>query len=214
MNATPSQSVPQGRSRARSWLSLVLLAALVLMYVVLVGGPGRQSEGTQGPAIGRRLPYLQLEPLTGDSQPVSLEDLRGRVTLVNSWGTWCPPCRREFPEIVELAARFGKQENFRLYAVSCSQESDEHLDTLRSETVGFLKESKVTLPTYADENAASRRALAIALDLEGFAYPTTLVLDRQGTIRGFWVGYSPRAAREMAAVIQELLAEPAVKPAA
>ncbi len=213
MNATDSQSASQGRRHAWPWLALALLAAVVLVYLTIVGGPGRQPEGTQGPAIGRRLPYLQLEPLTGDSQPVSLDDLRGRVTLVNFWGTWCPPCRLEFPEIVELAARFGKQDDFWLYAVSCGQGDDERLDTLRSETLEFLAASKTTLSTYADQNAASRRAMTLALDLDGFAYPTTLVLDRQGTIRGFWVGYGSRTAREMAALIQELLQAPGDKPA-
>ncbi len=213
MNATDSQSASQGRRRPWTLISLALLAAVVLVYLVVIGGLRLRPQGTQGPAIGRRLPYLQLEPLTGDSQSVSLDDLRGRVTLVNFWGTWCPPCRLEFPEIVELAARFGKQDDFRLYAVSCGQGNDEGLDTLHSETLEFLDASKVTLPTYADQNAASRRALDIALDLGGFAYPTTLVLDRQGTIRGFWVGYGSRSAREMAALIQELLQAPPDEPA-
>jgi len=188
---------------------MAVVAALALAYFTAVRGLHRPSTGTVGPPIGRTLPYFQLEPLTGDSRAVSLADLKGRVTLVNFWGTWCPPCRREFPGIVALAAHFGGQEKFRLYAVSCGSGADEDLAELREQTQAFLKSNNTTLPTYSDQNAASRRALALVLDPEEFAYPTTIVLDSAGTIRGYWIGYSPGSEEEMRTLIDELLEQPA-----
>ena len=210
MDAT--QGAPAGQKTAgrRSWISFLLLVAAILVYVAIVGGRRRAPSGAEGPAIGRRLPYFRLEPLSGDSTSVSLEDLSGRVTVVNYWGTWCPPCVREFPQIVELAEKFGKHEDFRLYAVSCgSSGNDADLSELGEETRQFLQSNRFTLPTYADQNAASRRAMTVALDFDGgeMAYPTTLVLDRSTTIRGLWQSYDPRAAREMATLIEELLHE-------
>jgi thiol-disulfide isomerase/thioredoxin len=208
MNATHEPSAQSASGRPLKWISLVLLAGLVLVYVSIVGGPARRPPGTEGPAIGKRLPYLRLDPLTGDSRAVSLDDLRGRVTLVNYWGTWCPPCVREFPQIVELAKEFSAEEDFRLYAVSCGENGDaSDLAALDRDTQQFLKSKGATLATYADQNGASRRALLIALapDLEGFSYPTTIVFDRQATIRGFWQGYDAHASDEMAALIEHLL---------
>jgi cytochrome c biogenesis protein CcmG, thiol:disulfide interchange protein DsbE len=208
MDATHSPGVSEGRSRAWTWTSLAVVAALVFAYLALVGR-GRTSPGTQGPAIGRKLPYLELQPLTGDAQWVSLRDLAGHVTVVNYWGTWCPPCRAEFPHIVELASKFGDQKDFRLLAVSCGSEgADAKLDALRDETQVFLKSNDVTLPTYADQHAASRRELARFLQLD-FGYPTTLILDRQGIIRGFWEGYMSGTEVEMTDLVQQLLNEPA-----
>ncbi|HEV3137091.1 MAG TPA: TlpA disulfide reductase family protein [Pirellulales bacterium] len=208
MDATYSPGASEGRSRAWTWTSLAVLAAIVFAYLALVGR-GRTASGTQGPAIGRKLSYLELQPLTGDASWISLRDLAGHVTLVNYWGTWCPPCRAEFPHIVELTSKFAGQHDFRLLAVSCGGEgSDDTLDELREETQAFLKSKNVTLPTYADQHAASRRELARSLQLE-FGYPTSLILDRQGIIRGFWEGYISGSEVEMSDLVQQLLNEPA-----
>jgi thiol-disulfide isomerase/thioredoxin len=209
MDATQGAPAGQKTIRGRSWISFLLLVAAILVYLAIVGGRSRAPSGAQGPAVGRRLSYFRLEPLTGDAKPVSLEDLPGRVTVVNYWGTWCPPCVREFPEIVELGSRFASHDDFRLYAVSCGGAgSDAELVELGEETREFLKANMSILPTYADQNAASRRAMTVTLDFQ-MSYPTTLILDRNATIRGFWQGYDPGATREMAEVIEKLLHEPA-----
>jgi thiol-disulfide isomerase/thioredoxin len=151
---------------------------------------------------------LRLVGLTGTSGGVWFDDLAGRVTLVNYWGTWCPPCIREFPDIVALAERFGSAEDFRLYAVSCGEGPEPSLGELRAQTTAFLASRAPELPTYADPNGESRRAMTAALGLPGMSYPTTLVLDRHGTVRGFWQGYRPRNGQEMAEVVERLLDEP------
>jgi thiol-disulfide isomerase/thioredoxin len=197
---------PPAARPLRIWIALALLAVAALVYTILVP-PHDEPRGTQGPAIGRRLQYLRLEGLTGGAQDVSLADLEGRVTLLNYWGTWCPPCLREFPDIVALDQRFAGRKDFRLYAVSCGEQDDPALDELRKATESFLASRQVDLPTYADQNAASRRAMMLVLGLNQVAYPTTLVLDRQGVIRGFWQGYHPRAAAEMGELVEQLLNE-------
>jgi thiol-disulfide isomerase/thioredoxin len=212
MDATNS-SAPAANTRVRFWIALALAAAMASVYVLVTSALHRPI-GTTGPAIGRRLTYLEIEPLTGDSQGVSLADLSGHVTVLNYWGTWCGPCQVEFPHIVEFATKFAGRDDFRLYAVSCGPGFDPELDNLREATERFLAANEATLPTYADQNAASRRAMAMALGQDGIGYPTTLVLDRRGIIRGFWSGYGRGQEREMQALIEELLNQPATQPAA
>ncbi len=205
MDAT-GQSNSAATRPARFWISLAGLAAVIFIYVLLMSNRGSMQSGTTGPAIGRSLGYLRFKPLTGNTSPVELADLQGRVTLINFWGTWCPPCIRELPEIVDLSERFAGREAFRLYAVSCGQERDADLAALREETEMFLRARGSKLPTYADQNGATRQALSLTLGIS-MAYPTTLVLDRQGTVRGFWQGYVPGAVDEMGELIDKLLAE-------
>jgi thiol-disulfide isomerase/thioredoxin len=210
MDPTAESTTEPTAKKPWSWASLLVLIALVLVYVTLVRSPGAGTPGTAGPAIGRHLTYLRLEPLTGDATSVTLDDLSGRVTLVNYWGTWCPPCRREFPELVAIQEKFAGRDGFRMYFVSCGEEgTDPDLAPLRTETEQFLASKNFKVPSYADQNAATRRALALLLadHLHGFAYPTTIVLDGGGAIRGFWQGYDQRATGEMAELIEQLLAE-------
>ena len=83
MDATDNESADRPR-RSGAGLAVVLLAAAALLYVVL----SREDQATSTdahPAVGRRLQFLRLEPLTGDAKNVSINDLVGRVTLGNYW---------------------------------------------------------------------------------------------------------------------------------
>ncbi|HWA98920.1 MAG TPA: TlpA disulfide reductase family protein [Pirellulales bacterium] len=185
---------PQAGS-GRWWLGFLLIVAVGLAAVVVWR---RQPVAP--------LPSLELDPLTGASEPVTLADLKGKVALVNFWGTWCPPCRDEFPHIVELDRHYRARSGFRLLAVSSDGGSDNDVEALRETTSEFLKQHDATdLPTYVDRGGRTRAAISAAIGFRG--YPTTLVLDRTGTIRGSWVGYHPGTETAMAALVDRLLAE-------
>lgn len=86
-----SQKVGSEMSGLRKWLPLAGLFALTALLATL----------PDPPRVGRQAPAFVLEDLRG--KPVTLESFRGRPLLVNFWGTWCPPCRAELPELVRLA---------------------------------------------------------------------------------------------------------------
>ncbi len=208
MAATDPRTIAKNPARTPSLLALLFVAALVLAYLAWHGGfrDGGAGGGTTGPAIGQKLPHLALEPLTGDAPRVTFNDLTGRVTVLNFWGTWCPPCRREFPHVVALRERLQGRPEFQLWAVSCGQEDDRDLAELRAATESFLRAQPAGLPTYADVGGETRRSLIMGLRLDGFAYPTTLVIDQAGTVRGFWQGYVSGMELEVAALVDSLLA--------
>jgi len=191
------------RSPLVIWLTLAGIAGLALLYVAVAPAPFQPVR--RHPAVGSPLPTVNLTPLTVDGPPLELRDLRGKVVLLNFWGTWCPPCVEEFPHLERVAAKYAKDSGFRLISVSCEAGPDEaDLTELREQTRAFLKQMESATPTYADPSGDTRRAIEIVSG-EGFAYPTTLVLDRDGVIRGFWIGYSPQAIKEIERTLRELL---------
>jgi cytochrome c biogenesis protein CcmG, thiol:disulfide interchange protein DsbE len=156
--------------------------------------------------VGQPLRYLELRPLTGNPPPVSLPDLENRVTLLNFWGTWCPPCRNELPHIAELRQRYAGQKTFRLLAVSCPAGGQpDDVQSLQDDTAALLKRLGLDLPTYYDPDGGTQYALGSVIDLE--AFPTSVLLDRRGVIRAVWVGYRPGVETEMERHIGTLLDE-------
>lgn len=166
------------------------------------------SQSGKSLAIGKELPVLELQPLTGSTsaEPISLKKVHDKVVLVNFWGTWCPPCRQEFPHIVELWDRYRGNSDFELLSVSSSGRAPEDVEDVRGNTEKYLKANGVTMPTYIDTRGVSREAVAELIGKEGFGYPTTILLDRKGIVRGVWSGYSPGVERLMANSISKLLA--------
>jgi len=187
------------------WVLLAMLSAAVLLYL-LMRPAAESNRGLKHPAVGSRLATLDLAPLTGDPPRIELANLPGKVTLLHFWGTWCEACRMELPHLVELIEQTSKQSDFRPILVSYgSGESDiEDMDKLRADTEDYLKAAKWNLPTYADPHGATRRSLEPLLP-GGLSYPTSIILDRQGTIRGVWEGYDPGAVDEMHELLSKLL---------
>src|SRR5580700_3202717 len=124
--------------------------------------------------IGSRLPDFSLKDLQG--REISSADLRGKVVLIDFWATWCQPCKKEMPGYQRLLDRYSS----RGMAVVGFK-----FDTMRDmeDPVQFAKRIGVRYP------------LAVAADdlkqkfggIEGL--PTTLLYDRQGTLRQKVIGF-------------------------
>jgi cytochrome c biogenesis protein CcmG, thiol:disulfide interchange protein DsbE len=93
-----------------------------------------------------------------------LAKLRGYPVVVNVWGSWCGPCRIEFPSFQQAAVRFGRKVAF--VGVNAK---DNHGDAAK-----YLRQFPVTYPSIEDPNDA------VAHDLHAIGYPTTVYYDRNG----------------------------------
>jgi peroxiredoxin len=94
----------------------------------------------------------------------NLRDLRGKVVLVNFWATWCPPCRKEMPDLDTLYNRF-KDQGFVVLAIS---------DEESAKVAPFISERKISYPVLLDPG----RKVNDAFIVEGI--PKSFVYDRDG----------------------------------
>ena len=113
---------------------------------------------------GRQAADFTLTDLQGKTW--SLRELKGKVVLVNFWATWCPPCRKEMPDLNALYQRF-KDQGFVILAIS-----DEEADKVRP----FIAERKISYPVMLDPG----RKVNELFQVEGI--PKSFVYDREGKL--------------------------------
>ena len=101
-----------------------------------------------------------------DGKAWNLKDLKGKVVLLNFWATWCPPCRKEMPDLEMLYRRFGAQGLIILGI------DDEEAETVKP----FIAQQGITYPVLLDPG----RKVNTLFRIEGI--PKTFVYDRDGKI--------------------------------
>jgi len=132
-----------------------------------------------------------------DDKPVKLADFKGKVTIVDVWGTWCPPCRMEIPHFIDLAAKY---EDKGLKIVGINSERGQTPDENKKLIKDFVAETKINYPCVLNDGKTEEK-------IPGFqGYPTTLFLDRTGKVRLVLVGLTPK--NRLEAIVTTLLAEP------
>ena len=95
-----------------------------------------------------------------------LQELRGKVVLVNFWATWCPPCRKEMPDLQALYDKF-KDQGFVVLAIS---------DEEAAKVSPFIAERKIGYPILLDPGRKVNEAFIV----EGI--PKSFVYDRSGKL--------------------------------
>ena len=136
---------------------------------------GCDSPPVEGKKVGDVCPEIAGEDV--DGKRIKLSDYRGKVVLVNFWGTWCPPCRKLLP--IERAMVTGTYRDRPFVLLGVAQDS---ADTLRE----FQKDNPTPWPNIVD----STQILSKQWNVGGF--PSAILVDHQGVIRGLWLdGFDP-----------------------
>lgn len=168
-----------GRSRKRwAWLAvgLALLVVGAGAGFVLTGGAGLLASGGSDAGGGEwlEIPASGVAFETLEGSPVSIGDHAGEVVLLNFWGTWCPPCRYEIPELIELQDAVEARGGTVIGVAVDSGRPDE----IRS----FAEEFGVNYPIWI---SGARKALT---HYDAVGYPFTVLIDREGVIRKQYLG--------------------------
>ncbi|GAC1405727.1 MAG: hypothetical protein NVSMB64_10820 [Candidatus Velthaea sp.] len=143
-----------------------ILRASRLIFGGLLAMGCALPAGAAGVELGRPAPDFALRTL--DGRHVSLESYRGKTLVVNVWGSWCPPCRIEQPELVAEAQADGPGVAFL------------GIDTTETPAVvrAFIAAKRVPYPQVV---TAATSAFARDYDIRNF--PTTIVIDPHGVVR-------------------------------
>jgi peroxiredoxin len=179
--------------------------AIALIAVAGIGGflasrhfPGDSAGSVQVPApirpqaqdmIGRMRPDFSLADVDGVVREIGEWD--GKVLALNFWATWCPPCRHEIPEFVELQQKYGDR---GLQFVGIALERAEDVRP-------FMEMHHMNYPVLAGEMEVIRIAESYGNHIG--ALPYTVIIDRAGRIVFVKPGPLPGPAAEQ--VIAPLL---------
>lgn len=176
------------RAKRRTVITVAAVSAALLagaLAVTLTQGSGQASgvsyiDGNSGQmvyAVGHRpmAPDFTGTSLTG--RPIKLASYRGKVVVLNFWGSWCPPCRDESPTLAVLSQRYGKQ--------GVSFLGDDVGDSTVN-ALAFTRDIGITYPSVNDSDYAVVAAFGKVAPVSDT--PTTLVIDKTGHIAGVVIG--------------------------
>jgi thiol-disulfide isomerase/thioredoxin len=184
-------------------LPVRLLAVLVLLAVASAcGSNGTGDKGyVDGDGIitrldsGDRRPPGEVSGETLEGKPLSLSQYAGKVVVLNVWGSWCPPCRKEAPTLA-AAARELAPDGVVFLGVNTK-------DSGQSQGLAFEKRYDVPYPSLYDPSGRSLLAFRGALSPN--AIPSTVVIDQQGRVAASIVGEVP-SQRTLVDLVQDVQA--------
>ncbi|MEW6196431.1 MAG: TlpA disulfide reductase family protein [Bacteroidota bacterium] len=173
--------------KQRSWVYTgFFIGVILLMFVINNSG----SEPEQGPYPPNYVPAVQKSSVkaadfslpTTDGKTLKLSDLKGKVVILDFWATWCPPCRKGIPDLIDLKKRYGSK-GLEVVGISVDQET-------KPDVVPFVKDYGINYPVVYGDNG-------VVMNYGGIrSIPTTFVVDREGKIVANYVGLYPKKTYE------------------
>jgi len=151
---------------------VTMLAAIVLLFTFCATPQACALE------IGEKAPDFSLEDING--KMVKLSDFSGKVVILDFFATWCPPCRQEIPDFIELEKAYADK-GFAMMGVAVVS---------KKEAQNYAAEVGINYPVLVDDGKVSAVYGPIR------SIPTTFVLDRQGRIARFYIGYRAKSVFE------------------
>lgn len=155
------------------YLIPVAFAALIVLlgaYLFEIGSGERNVSEVPSALIGKPAPDFALPPIQGMAGGFRRTDLKGQVSLVNVFASWCIPCRAEMPVLERL-----RDEGIAVYGIDVKDKPEAARD--------FLE--RYGNPYHAIGADVAGR---VSIDWGVYGYPETFVVDRTGTIRYKHIG--------------------------
>jgi len=131
---------------------------------------------------GIKAPDFTLADLNGNW--VSLSDFKGKVIMLNFWGTWCGPCRKEIPDFVKMMDKHQK-EGLEIVGITLSSGTPEKIQSF-SDQWGINYTLLTDIEGNETQMVTSQFGKATGKPITGI--PTTFIIDRDGYIQKTYVG--------------------------
>lgn len=153
-------------------------AAAIGTVTTVAGSPLPQGYAVDYSAGAHSAPVFSWK--NGAGQTASLEDYRGKVVMVNFWGTWCPPCRRELPDIVRLRDNLAPK-GFEVIGVSVGERPPAGV-TVEQHLADFADNNDLRYPLLIGDGSIAGYYGGIS------AVPTTFIINKEGKVVNMLVG--------------------------
>lgn len=154
-------------------VSLVIVglgAVLVIISLISYFRPATSDTISQ-PKLNTPMSNFELADI--DNQWISLSDYKGQVVLINTWASWCPPCREEMPDLNAFYNQY-KDQGFVVLAINGGEAP--------SIARQFAIDYRLNFPVLVDPDYRVIDGMKID------SYPTSIVVDRDGIVRGIRLG--------------------------
>jgi len=149
-------------------IPLVLFIGLVAFLLI---GLHRDPHEVPSPLINKSAPDFQLQQLNEPAKTISAKEMRGKVWLLNFWGTWCVACREEHPVLV----KYSKTNAVPIYGVDYKDDRAAAMQMLAEEGNPYTM-------TLSDPEGRT------SIDYGVYGAPESYLIDKQGVIRFKQIG--------------------------
>lgn len=154
-------------------------------------------EKAKATASGVIAPNFTLKDRQG--KEISLSDIKGKIILLDFWGSWCSPCRQTHPHLRELYAEY-KNKGFEIFGVANERGNpEEHYKKWTS----ALDQDQMTWVNVLSETKKDQASVASTYSIN--AYPTKILIDRNGKILKKFVGSGKEKADELDQLLKQLM---------
>ena len=193
-------------------INLALFAALCLVFSTFTSCTGTQadnnnlttkqgtgSKSSEFPPVASAIAEGEIHLLDGTL--TKLSEHKGKVVILNLWGIWCPPCRDEMPHLAAMQRQYGEK-GFEVIGLNVGDRDGraESVDAIKR----FAAESKID---YTLARIESTMINQFYLVTKQSAVPQSFLVDREGHLRGVFVGGGQRVYDQMQQAVDGIMNE-------
>lgn len=152
-----------------------LLVIFSLLLITVIAGCNKKEESSsQNKQVSAKGNIQSMQVLNVEDYGKMMKEHIGKIVLVNFFGSWCPPCKAETPDFVEVYEKYKDKNNFVIIGIA--------VDDDQSKAIEFVNTYGVTYPVYqADRSLLSYFAIS--------PIPTSFVFGKDGNLIDSMVGY-------------------------